>query len=75
MPPTMPDEALHIDLDLHVHDGEVEGLAATKGHPERPFSGWIELLAALDAIIESGGEKRLSEAPRPDAAHDSGGEQ
>ena len=55
MPLTMADGPLHIDLDLHVHDGEVEGLAATDGQPERPFTGWVELLAALDAIIVSGG--------------------
>ena len=53
MPLTMADGPLHIDLDLHVHDGEVEGLAATDGQPERPFAGWVELLAALDTIIAS----------------------
>jgi hypothetical protein len=57
MPPTMTDGPLHIDLDLYVNDGEVEGRAATDGLPERPFSGWVELLAALDAIIESGGKQ------------------
>jgi len=53
MPFTMADGPLHIDLDLHVHDGEVEGLAATDGHPQGTFEGWIELLAALDTIIAS----------------------
>jgi len=48
---------LHIDLDLHVRGDEVEGRARLAGQPERPFCGWIELLAALDALIEpSGGE-------------------
>jgi hypothetical protein len=56
MPLTMADGPLHIDLDLHVHDGEVEGRAARTGEPARSFSGWVELLAALDALIESGGE-------------------
>ncbi|WP_157592114.1 hypothetical protein [Solirubrobacter soli] len=50
----MADGTLHIDLDLHVTGGDVEGRAATDGQPERPFSGWVELLAALDAIIASG---------------------
>jgi hypothetical protein len=47
------DERFHIDLDVHVCDGEVEGRVG-----DRQFSGWIELLAALDALIEpdSGGE-------------------
>jgi hypothetical protein len=56
MPLTMADGPLHIDLDLDVHGGEVEGRAARAGGPERPFSGWVELLAALDALIESGAE-------------------
>jgi hypothetical protein len=53
---TMADGPLHIDLDLDVRDGEVEGRAARAGGPERPFSGWVELLAALDALIDSGAE-------------------
>ena len=57
MPLTMADGPLHIDLDLHVSGGEVEGRAATEGQPERPFSGWVELLAALDAIIASEGQQ------------------
>jgi hypothetical protein len=52
MPLTMADGPLHIDLDLHVHEGDVEGRATRPGEPERAFSGWVELLAALDALIE-----------------------
>jgi hypothetical protein len=57
MPLTMADGTLHIDLDLHVTGGEVEGQAATEGQPERPFEGWVELLAALDSIIASGAKQ------------------
>ena len=57
MPLTMADGTLHIDLDLRVTGGDVEGQAATEGQPERPFAGWVELLAALDAIIASGAEE------------------
>jgi hypothetical protein len=57
MPFTMADGPLHIDLDLHVSGAEVEGHAATEGQPERPFTGWVELLAALDAIIASKGDQ------------------
>ncbi|WP_270046577.1 hypothetical protein [Solirubrobacter ginsenosidimutans] len=54
----MADGPLHIDLDLHVQHGEVEGRAARAGGPEREFSGWVELLAALDQLIDpSGGEQ------------------
>jgi hypothetical protein len=54
---TMADGPLHIDLDLNVCGGEVEGRAARSGGPERPSSGWVELLAALDALIDSGAEQ------------------
>jgi len=54
MPFTMADGTLHIDLDLRVTGEGVEGMAATEGQPERPFEGWVELLAALDAIVASG---------------------
>jgi hypothetical protein len=50
----MGNGTLHIDLDIRVSDGEVEGRAATDGQPERPFTGWVELLAALDRLIASG---------------------
>jgi hypothetical protein len=47
------DEHLHIDLDVQVNHGEVEGRVG-----DRCFTGWIELLAALDELLEadSGGE-------------------
>ena len=46
------EDPLHIDLDVNVSDGgEVEGRIG-----DRCFTGWIELLAALDALIDSGGE-------------------
>jgi hypothetical protein len=48
-------DPLHIDLDLHVHGDEVTGRAASDGQAERDFSGWLELIAALDALI-SGSE-------------------
>ncbi len=41
------DEPLHIDLDVSVDGDEVSGRVG-----DRPFSGWVELLAALDALIE-----------------------
>jgi len=58
MPLTMADGPLHIDLDIDVHQGEVEGRAARVGGPERAFSGWVELLAALDALIEGSGAEQ-----------------
>jgi len=54
----MADGPLHIDLDIDVHQGEVEGRAARAGGAERAFSGWVELLAALDALIEGSGAEQ-----------------
>ena len=48
-------DRLHIDLDLDVHGDEVTGRATREGQPEKDFSGWLELIAALDALI-SGSE-------------------
>jgi len=53
----MADGTLHIDLKIRVRGDDVEGCAATDGRPDREFCGWIELLAALDALVAgSGGE-------------------
>jgi hypothetical protein len=41
---------IHIDLDLRIDGDEVEGRAAADGAPARDFSGWVGLLAALDAL-------------------------
>jgi hypothetical protein len=45
-----PDRTLHIDLDLRLRGDEVEGRASADGRPGRDFSGWVGLLAALDAL-------------------------
>jgi hypothetical protein len=42
---------MHIGLDLRLNGDEVEGRATADGHgPGREFSGWVGLLAALDAL-------------------------
>jgi hypothetical protein len=48
-------DPLHIDLDLDVHGEEVVGRAVRAGQPEKDFSGWLELIAALDALIAPSG--------------------
>jgi hypothetical protein len=47
-----PDRSLHIDLDLRMHGDELAGRAGAHGGGERTFSGWVELLAALDALVD-----------------------
>lgn len=44
--------AVHIDLDLALHGDELRGRAAVDGLPQRDFTGWVGLIAALDALIE-----------------------
>jgi hypothetical protein len=51
------EDRLHIDLDVSVHDGEVEGCAARSGQPGHEFSGWVGLLAALDTLIGPSGDE------------------
>jgi hypothetical protein len=44
------DRQLHIDLDLRLSGEGVEGRATMAGAAPREFSGWVGLLAALDAM-------------------------
>jgi hypothetical protein len=46
----MDDRQLHIDLDLRLSGEDVEGCASMAGAAPREFSGWVGLLAALDAL-------------------------
>jgi hypothetical protein len=46
----MEDRQLHIDLDLRLSGEDVEGRASMAGADPREFSGWVGLLAALDAL-------------------------
>lgn len=46
------DRSIHLDLDLELRGDEVHGRAATVGRPDRDFTGWVGLIAALDALVE-----------------------
>ena len=46
------DRSVHIDLDLELVGDEMRGRAAVDGSPDRDFTGWVGLIAALDALIE-----------------------
>lgn len=53
MPSEHPgDRSVHIDLDLDLVGDEMHGRAAVDGCPDRDFTGWVGLIAALDALIE-----------------------
>lgn len=49
--------SVHIDLDLALQGDEMHGRAAVDGLPERDFTGWVGLIAALDALIEPADEQ------------------
>jgi hypothetical protein len=52
------DRTIHIELELELHGEEVRGRARCAGEPPREFSGWLGLIAALDALVaapEGGG--------------------
>jgi len=50
------DRQIHISLDLRLRGDDVEGRASAPGAPTRNFSGWVGLLAALDALTASAPE-------------------
>ena len=45
------DRTIHIELELELHGDEVRGRALCDGAPPREFSGWLGLIAALDALV------------------------
>jgi hypothetical protein len=45
---------VHIDLDLQVDGEALAGRIRSGGGDDRLFTGWVELLAALDAALEEG---------------------
>ncbi len=45
------DRTIHIELELELHGEEVRGRALCDGGPPREFSGWLGLIAALDALV------------------------
>lgn len=58
--------SLHIDLDLRVDGEEVEGTASAAGDAGRPFTGWVGLIAALDALVAAAGASGAAVGdPRP----------
>ena len=45
------DRRIRIALELDVHGDEVRGTASCDGAQPRAFTGWLGLIAALDAIV------------------------
>ncbi len=47
----MDDRTIRIALDVELHGEEVRGRASCDGRTPRPFTGWMGLIAALDALM------------------------
>lgn len=58
---------MRLDIELNAtSDGSIEGSIATADGPAVPFSGWLELLRALEEHASSGvTAKRMRSKPRP----------
>lgn len=51
-------ETRRVIIDARVGDGQITGSACQESGAPKQFSGWLELLAALDVLLE---EPTLSE--------------
>lgn len=58
------DRKLRIALELDLHGDEVRGTARSDGSPAREFTGWLGLIAALDAIVAAPPPPPPPDAPR-----------
>ena len=46
-----------ITLDLEVDDDFLSGRVRNGSGPDRPFSGWLGLMAAIDELLAAAGRK------------------
>ena len=56
-------QSFHLALDVVVKDDQLRGQVCDGVGQPKPFSGWLGLIAALDALLDTAG-----------AARDQGGE-
>jgi hypothetical protein len=47
------EQARRIIIDARVGDGAISGSARNEFGEPKPFQGWLELLAALDALLDA----------------------
>jgi hypothetical protein len=51
----------HVNLAIDVDSEPISGSISNGSQVERPFTGWIELAAAIEAVRSSGHESESSE--------------
>jgi len=42
---------VHIEIEAHIGDDEIRGEIRSDAGPPGPFSGWLGLISALDALL------------------------
>jgi hypothetical protein len=47
-------ETAHLDLTINVDSDPITGSVSNGAHGPRPFTGWIELVAAIEAARSPG---------------------
>ena len=56
---------LHVDLEFEVGSDPIRGRLGLSPRTLREFQGWIELAAALEALMNPAGEERPVAAAEP----------
>jgi hypothetical protein len=51
---TVSTSTVHIAIEAHVGDDEIRGEIRSDAGPPGPFSGWLGLISALDALLSAG---------------------
>ncbi len=50
----MTRETRHLELAIDIDSDPISGSVTNGAHRSQPFSGWIELVAAIEAVRSSG---------------------
>jgi hypothetical protein len=58
----MTSRAVTITLELRLAGDELDGRATDSTGDDRPFSGWLGLLVAIDAMLNAAPEPQPAEA-------------
>ena len=54
-PPRVTSQRFHLALDVVVKDDQLRGQVCDGAGSPKPFSGWLGLIAALDALLDTAG--------------------
>ena len=57
-------KSTQITLDLEVNDDFLSGRVRNGSGPDRPFQGWLGLMAAIDELLAAAGAKEEEQVNR-----------